>query len=302
MSKPGMSIHSIESFNESEEINLLSSVLEAKHTIKTFFSANDRTPNHDGFFELVSSDLSPKKQFIVQIKKVEDLKPNTIGPNKGKYSYELKTNFLYYVKEKVTESPAIYFVVDIVTKRIFWLYLSDAVLMDLNFEGHLKVSYAFGEANVLSDVDVFTTKLNTIADERNRVFLKKTPEEIGEMQEAAEYINGLLDHDLSFIKKTMFPELWRFGVKASNTSDLSIEVHGNRIKPEVSSIIALYPQVKGVPDTGVREYYHEDTDLFNHIVLGGMQNPVKRSARSGGTARPFQIKRRETPLRKSWVT
>lgn len=275
MSKPGMSIHSIESFNESEEINLLSSVLEAKHTIKTFFSANDRTPNHDGFFELVSSDLSPKKQFVVQIKKVEDLKPNTIGPNKGKYSYELKTNFLYYVKEKVTESPAIYFVVDIVTKRIFWLYLSDAVLMDLNFEGHLKVSYAFGEANVLSDVDVFTTKLNTIADERNRVFLKKTPEEIGEMQEAAEYINGLLDHDLSFIKKTMFPELWRFGVKASNTSDLSIEVHGNRIKPEVSSIIALYPQVKGVPDTGVREYYHEDTDLFNHIVLGGKSKPIE---------------------------
>ena len=34
----------------------------------------------------------------------------------------------------------------------------------------------------------------------------------------------------------------------------------------------------------------------------GVQNPVKRSARSGGTARPFQIKRRETPLRKSWVT
>ena len=33
-----------------------------------------------------------------------------------------------------------------------------------------------------------------------------------------------------------------------------------------------------------------------------VQNPVKRSARSGGTARPFQIKRRETPLRKSWVT
>lgn len=73
MSKSGMSIHSIESFNETEEINLLSSVLEAKHTIKTFFSANDRTPNHDGFFELVSSDLSPKKQFIVQIKKVEEL-------------------------------------------------------------------------------------------------------------------------------------------------------------------------------------------------------------------------------------
>ena len=277
MSKPGMSIHSIESFNESEEINLLSSVLEAKHTIKTFFSANDRTPNHDGFFELVSSDLSPKKQFIVQIKKVEDLKPNTIGPNKGKYSYELKTNFLYYVKEKVTESPAIFFVVDIITRRIFWLYLSDSVLMNLDFEDHEKITYAFGEENILSDIDDFTAKLNAIAAERNRIFLKKTPEEIGELQEAVDYINGLLEHDFSFIKQTMFPNLWRFGIKCSNTPGLSIEVNGNKYTPERSSIIALYPQVKGIPDAGVREYYHEGTDLFNQIDLGGKSRPVEYS-------------------------
>ena len=277
MSKPGMSIHSTGSFNESEGIRILSSVLESHHTIKTFFKEIDRTPNHDGFFELVSGDLSPKKQFIVQIKKVEDLKPNIIGPNKGRYVYPLETNFLYYVKEKVTESPSIYFVVDIVTKRIFWLYLSDAVLMDLNFEGHEKVSYAFGEDNILSDIDAFTAVLNDIAIERNRLFLRKTPEEIGEMQEAVEYINGLLEHDLSTIKKTMFPNLWRFGIKSSNTSELSIEVNGNKITPAVSSIIALYPQVKGTPDPGVREYYHEATDLFNHINVGGKSKPIEYS-------------------------
>ena len=277
MSKPGMSIHSIESFNESEEINLLSSVLEAKHTIKTFFSANDKTPNYDGFFELVSTDLSPRKQFIVQIKKVEDLEPNIIGQDKGKYVYQLKTNFLYYVKEKVTESPAIYFVVDIVTKRIFWLYLSDSALMGLNFEGHEKISYAFGDENILSDIDVFTANLNEIATERNRIFLKKTPEEIGELQEAVDYINGLLEHDFIFIKKTMFPNLWRFGIKCSNTPGVSIEVNGNKYTPELSSIIALYPQIKGIPDTGVREYYHEATDLFNQIDLGGKSRPVEYS-------------------------
>ena len=59
-----MSIHSLESFNESEGINILSSVLESKHTIKTYFSANDRTPNHDGFFELTSDNSPPKKQFM----------------------------------------------------------------------------------------------------------------------------------------------------------------------------------------------------------------------------------------------
>lgn len=119
MPKFGMSKHDQSSFNESEAVNFLSSVLESKHTIKTFFSANDRTPNHDGFFELVDEESTPKKQFIVQIKKTENLKPNIQGKNKGKYVYNLKTNFLCYVKEKVTESPAIYFVVDITAKKDF---------------------------------------------------------------------------------------------------------------------------------------------------------------------------------------
>lgn len=45
----GISIHPIESFDETEAINILKALLESKHTIKTFFGENDRTPNHDGF-------------------------------------------------------------------------------------------------------------------------------------------------------------------------------------------------------------------------------------------------------------
>ena len=85
--------------------------------------------------ESVEPEGVPTKQFIVQIKKVENLAANTKGGNKGKYVYRLETNYLYYVKGKVTESPAICFVVDIVTHNDFWLYLSDAVLMSLDFEG-----------------------------------------------------------------------------------------------------------------------------------------------------------------------
>lgn len=53
MSKSGMSIHSIESFNETEEINLLSSVLEAKH------SANC----HNSYLKKLSTLLT-QPQFI----------------------------------------------------------------------------------------------------------------------------------------------------------------------------------------------------------------------------------------------
>lgn len=61
----GMSIHSIESFNETDAVNLLKQTLESNRTIKTFFWENDRTPNHDGFFELIDQKLAPRKQFIL---------------------------------------------------------------------------------------------------------------------------------------------------------------------------------------------------------------------------------------------
>lgn len=102
----GMAKHSESAFDEAKEVRILSDVLESTHKIKTFFKENDRTPNHDGNFELVTNDGEPKKQFIVQIKKVSSLEKNDSGKNKGKYTYSLDTSFLYYVKEKVTDSFA----------------------------------------------------------------------------------------------------------------------------------------------------------------------------------------------------
>lgn len=264
----GMSIHSIESFDEAKAIKLLKDVLESEHTIKTFFGENDRTPNHDGFFELVDHTLAPRKQFIVQIKKTKKLTPNVIGINKGKYVYELKTNFLEYVKKKVTESPAIYFVVDIDENRIFWLYLSDEVLMSMNFEDREKVSYAFSEDNILSDITSFTTILNKIVAERNKIFLDKSKEEIIAMQDAVDYLNQYLDHDLKAIKDNVFPNLWRFGIKCSDNPGISIGIGQGMNMVNCSGAVALYPQIKGTNDSGVQEYMLDNDNLFNHLTLG----------------------------------
>ena len=72
MRKTRMATHSTTAFDESEEVRILSGVLESKRKIKTFFKENDRTPNHDGNFEITNDDQTPKKQFIVQIKKIEN--------------------------------------------------------------------------------------------------------------------------------------------------------------------------------------------------------------------------------------
>lgn len=282
MNKNRMATHSTSSFDESEEVRILSGVLESKRQIKTFFKENDRTPNHDGNFEIINNDRTPKKQFIVQIKKVENLKPKKSGKNKGKYVYSLNTAFLYYVKEKVTESPAIYFVVDIITKNIFWLYLSDEKLMSLNFENSKgSLSYAFCESEKLIDVDRFTIALNEIAVERNSIFINKTPEEISEMQDAVEYLNNYMNNDFIKMKEVMFPNLWRFGLRHSHTSEFSIIAGEKTIKPENTAAFALYPQIKGRKDAGIQDFNGQNEDgFYNFFDLTGNKKPIEYSKES----------------------
>ncbi len=274
-----MATHSTTSFDESEEVRILSGFLESKRAIKTFFKENDRTPNHDGNFELINDDKTPKKQFIVQIKKVENLQPKIKGKNKGKYVYSLDTAFLYYVKEKVTESPAIYFVVDIITKNIFWLYLSDEFLMSLNFEQSSKLhSYSFSETDKVTNIDDFTKVLHKISQERNTLFLDKSPEEIAEMQDAVEYLNNYMNNDFVKIKETMFPNLWRFGLRHSITSEFSITIREKTVKPENTAVFALYPQIKGGKDTGVQTFQgNNDQGFFTNFDLSGVKKPLEYS-------------------------
>lgn len=275
MKHVGMARHTASAFNEKTATRLLSDFLEQKHTVATFFKENDRTPNYDGSFELVGKDDAPTKQFIVQIKKVENLAPNVKGVNKDKYVYDLDTSFLYYVKEKVTESPAIYFVVDIATNNIFWLYLSDELLMSLNFEGKEHISYPFSETDIVPDIDTFVRTLNQIAAKRNALFLQKTPEQIGEMQDALDYINRLMDNDLTTIKEAVFPNLWRFGIKYTPGETMSITAGGQTITSEATSMFALYPQIKGVADTGLKEYTGSRTNYFNHFDMFGKTTPME---------------------------
>ena len=275
MSKAGMAKHSASSFNEKSAIRMLSNFLEQKHTIATFFKENDRTPNYDGTFELVGEDDTPTKQFIVQIKKVENLMPNVKGCNKDRYMYMLDTSFLYYVKEKVTESPAIYFVVDVAMNNIFWLYLSDELLMSLDFEGKERVSYPFEETDIVSDIDAFVQTLNQIAAKRNAFLLQKTPEQIVEMQDALDYINRLMENDFTKIKEAIFPNLWRFGIKYTPGETMSITAHGKTITSESTAMFALYPQIKGKADTGLKEYTGNTTNYFNFFDMFGKTTPME---------------------------
>ena len=122
--KAGMAGYADSVFSESNSINILKELLESKKRIKTHFGEGDKVPNHDGYFELLRNEPEkrPKRRFNVQIKSVKKLDKTESGKNECKYLYKLKTEFLYYVQGMISKDPAIYFVVDITTRNVFFIY------------------------------------------------------------------------------------------------------------------------------------------------------------------------------------
>ncbi len=266
---PGMGTHSDVSFNESNANAILEQKIESQKNIKAFFSKNDKTPNYDGFIELVNINTrEPKKQFVVQIKKVAKMRKN----KDNSFSYEFETKFLYYVKAKVAESPAIVFVIEFETQICYYKYLSDEYLASLDFEGKENVTLRLSEADQISDIAVFYNTLDRIASERNLRFIDKSPEQIAEIQTAMEWLNKTME-ELSFLKD-MLPGFWKFGIANSNSISMNLSLiekgHKTIIAGGASGANAfgLYLQTKGVLDTGIREfrsdpYFNTKIDFTN---------------------------------------
>ena len=266
----GPAIHSESAFNEETAVRFLEEVLESRKRIKTFFKSNDRTPNYDGSFEIIEGKGVPKKQFIVQIKKTKALRKSKSGLHKGCYRYDAETSFLYYVKNKVTENPAIYFVVDIDNKIAYYIYLSDELLSKLSFENKDKISFWFNDSNVLNE-ERFYAEMSYITNERNEHFFMGPMENYADLQDAVYKLNTLLDTDFKRIKKAVLPELYRFGIATSSGSETEISVLDKKIK-EKSVIYGLYPQNRGTPDTGIRDFRGME-NYYTSINIGGNKSP-----------------------------
>lgn len=64
--------------------------------------------------------------------------------------------------------------------------------------------YHFQETEFISDINAFILEMRHIAQERNRLFVYKTPQQISELQDAVDYLNQHLNGDLKKIKECVF--------------------------------------------------------------------------------------------------
>lgn len=265
------------SFIEESGIRCIEDKLERSKRIKCHFSRNDKTPLFDGYFNLLSEDKNILKQFEVQIKSTNNISPLKRGKNKGKYRYYFDKDVLESVRTKITENPTIYFVVNPETKKILYKYLDIDFLVSLDYidSESSKITYCFSEDETLNDINSFIYRLEKIQKNSVSQVIFKSSEEIKTIQIA---MNGFYKklNDIDFISKSIWPNLWKFGIKTSESYNLQLIVGKNQKNiGGKCSAFAIYPIQYGSNTNIIQDYIPANDNMFNYFDMTNQLTPEK---------------------------
>ncbi|QUN13148.1 DUF4365 domain-containing protein [Clostridium sp. C1] len=215
------------SFNEGLGNRILSDLLESQKSIITHFSQSDKVPNFDGYFEILEfgeKKNNPIGRIDVQIKTLDhDYKNNNKRKNVSQYKYTCETKIFNAVKEALTLNPCFLFMVDIYLKKVFFKYISPQYVLSLEIADEFYKTIYFNDEDEIVNISSFyeiakkiykERALDLFSEAKNRFLTNQdlTIEEISILQEQFDYLNGIFETDLKFIKNKMFPEVWKFGI------------------------------------------------------------------------------------------
>lgn len=264
------------SFTESKGLRILSEMLESTKRIKTHLNDKDRIPLFDGHINLLNEKEEIIKECTVQVKSESGIKLSTRGANKGKYPYHFDKDVLEAVRKDVTNNIVVYFVVDASNGKIFYKILTRDFLVSLNYINNKddKVKYSFEENDVLSNPDKLYSQLLKIHSETDSECFK-TKEEIIAIQKAMNTFYEKLEQ-IVFIKKKLWPTLWKFGIKTSKNQHFNLihEKTGVNLGGDCS-VFAIFPIQYGYIKPEIMEYKAGKEDLFTNLDFIGNSDPQK---------------------------
>jgi hypothetical protein len=258
--------------------------------IKTYFNIEDKKPNIDGTFEILTNSRFDGR-FEVQIKTYNE----KTSKNKPQYQCDVKLLF-YALRNRL--SCIILFVVDISNNKAYWKYLNETYIIGLEIDEDQKsVTIKFTEEEYV-DEDNFSQCLKKwhshyrvknygiFFDDCNIEDTKKKVEEVQRyfenirfsslekpdiicIQKFIDRFNTLLDGDFNFIKRFFYPEMWKLGIAIGTYSNTSLSY-------------VLYPVFWGMNDLIIKSiklqnFSDVDRSLgydFLMAVINKSQNPI----------------------------
>lgn len=214
-------------FNESLGNSILKSLLQSHSGMYGHFEELDKTPNMDGYFDILKDENKksvPVGKIEVQIKTLDhDYLNLNKTKNRSKYKYSCDTKIFNVVKEAITLNPCILFMVDVKDRRVFYKYISLEYALSMNIEDEANKMVYFGEEDEITNIDAFYEKVKYIYESRRKESLDEkashfitnnnlSTNELIMLQNEFDYLNGAFNKELSYIKKRMFPHVWKFGL------------------------------------------------------------------------------------------
>lgn len=224
------------SFKEVDGNIILKQFLNKNRMLYCHFSEQDKTPNFDGYFEILEEE-NPFGRIEVQIKTLNNNYKNS--NTKGfcsQYKYSCDTKIFNAVKKSITLNPVYLFMVDVEKNKIFAKYVSLKFVMELNIKEESSKTIYFNDTDELRDIndfyktvkEIYSSKIKERNNGENNRFITNnnlSKQELSDLQNEFDYLNNIFDNELDFLKIKLFPNVWKFGIaylKAENSIGIGI--------------------------------------------------------------------------------
>lgn len=274
---------------ERKAITLLENILDSTRTV-SYLKAGDRTPNIDGYIELLDIKGHPVAKVEVQVKKL-----NKKYTKKPKYACNEKL-FAYCNNAQL---PVILIVVDIGEQIAYWKNMNEG-MVDAFMENNRKsatVDFDLGqyikegengyydiwldicsqEQSIKKDGKLYRritaeydqSAISTMLKEFTMADLGRENNEIGEVHRFLDIYNGLLDHEFISLKELFYNSIWKQGIAYKDYTDSSLQY-------------TKYGILFNKNDTLVKRLKQEDLNVVGPRIRfkSDLENPVKRRPRS----------------------
>lgn len=195
--------------------------------VKSDIKKRDKTPNVDGYLEIVDKDRVSVGKIEVQVRKIPE----------GEKKYSCDVSLFAYADIAIL--PVILVCVDIINKKIFWKQIK--YHMTYGKENQKSITINFNEPDDIIDSNlVYLSKwISMVRDRQERLkqyqkekledvrrnsnpLIGKAGEDIAYFQSFLDELNELLERDYSFVKKMFFPDIWKIGIALHSYDDESI--------------------------------------------------------------------------------
>lgn len=207
-------------------VNIFERILLESRRAIPYIPVGDTAPNFDGDISICKIDNGkylPRIRLAVQVKTLpSDYHNKVLNNNLHKYKYSCDTKLFFSVLAEYTRDLVYLIMVDIPNEIVFALPITKEYCVSLRLhDGQAEKTIYFDDTEKISNVDNWILLVQE--HYKKMVDIKRDSENIkliipyssnipNHVTDAVNYINHIMDNEFFFIKKHLFPEIWKFGI------------------------------------------------------------------------------------------